>query len=137
MIIGFLLLVLAALQLIGTPIGIALGLSSIATTILFTNESLASLALLVFDTLQHSDLLAIPFLVLLGALLSTGGVVRRIVRFAVACFGHLGGGLAIACVPASMVFAALAGASPVAVMALGSIVITVVSMLLHMVLPDD
>ncbi len=119
----FLLLALVALLAIGTPIGMALGLASIVTSLLFTDLSLAAMARRLFEALQHQGLQAIPFFLLAGALLSTGGVARRILGLAVACIGHLRGGLAMACVPACMVFAALAGSSPVAAVAIGSIVV--------------
>jgi C4-dicarboxylate transporter, DctM subunit len=119
----FLLLALVALLAIGTPVGMALGLAAIVTSLLFTDVSLAAIAARLLETLQHHGLQAIPFFILAGALLSTGGVARRILGFAVACIGHLRGGPALACVPACMVFAALAGSSPVAVVAIGSIVI--------------
>ncbi len=55
--------------------------------------------------------------------MSTGGVARRIIRFAIALVGHVRGGLAIASVFACMMFAALSGSSPATVVAIGSIVI--------------
>ena len=55
--------------------------------------------------------------------MSTGGVAKRIIRFAVACVGHFPGGLAIASVLACMMFAALSGSSPATVVAIGTIVI--------------
>jgi C4-dicarboxylate transporter, DctM subunit len=55
--------------------------------------------------------------------MSTGGVAARIIRFSIACVGHLPGGLAIAGVLACMMFAALSGSSPATVVAIGSIVI--------------
>ena len=68
-------------------------------------------------------LLAIPFFVLAGNFMTTGGVARRMILFAVACVGHLPGGLAIASVLACMLFAAVSGSSPATVVAIGSIVI--------------
>jgi C4-dicarboxylate transporter DctM subunit len=62
MTIAFLFLTLGALLLIGTPIGMALGLAGIVTSLLFTDESLASLAQRLFQTLQHQGLQAIPIL---------------------------------------------------------------------------
>ena len=56
--------------------------------------------------------------------MSTGGVARRIIRFAVATVGHLRGGMAIASVFACMLFAALSGSSPATVVAIGTIAIT-------------
>ena len=55
--------------------------------------------------------------------MSTGGVARRIIRFAIAVVGHFQGGLAIAGVFACMLFAALSGSSPATVVAIGTIVI--------------
>jgi C4-dicarboxylate transporter DctM subunit len=121
--IAFLFVSLFALLLIGAPIAIALGLSSVATILLFSNDSLASLALKLFETMQHYTLLAIPFFILSSAFLTTGGVARRIIRFAMACVGHLRGGFAMAGVLACMLFAAVSGSSPATVVAIGSIVI--------------
>jgi C4-dicarboxylate transporter DctM subunit len=121
--IAFLFVSLFALLLIGAPIAIALGLSSVATSLLFSNDSLASLALKLFETMQHYTLLAIPFFILSSAFLTTGGVARRIIRFAMACVGHLRGGFAMAGVLACMLFAAVSGSSPATVVAIGSIVI--------------
>jgi C4-dicarboxylate transporter DctM subunit len=67
--------------------------------------------------------MAIPFFILGGALMSTGGVAKRLVRFAVACVGHIRGGLAISAVLACTFFAAVSGSSPATVVAVGSIMI--------------
>jgi C4-dicarboxylate transporter DctM subunit len=71
----------------------------------------------------HYTLLAIPFFILASNFMSTGGVAKRIIRFSIACVGHLQGGLAIAGVFACMLFAALSGSSPATVVAIGTIVI--------------
>ena len=55
--------------------------------------------------------------------MSTGGVARRMVTFAIAAVGHMRGGLAIASILACMLFAAVSGSSPATVVAIGSIVI--------------
>jgi C4-dicarboxylate transporter DctM subunit len=109
--------------LIGMPIAISLGLSSVVAILLFGKSSLASLSLKLFDTSEHYTLMAIPFFILGGALMSTGGVAKRLVRFAVACVGHIRGGLAIAAVLACTFFAAVSGSSPATVVAVGSIMI--------------
>ncbi|MGB4874873.1 MAG: TRAP transporter large permease, partial [Candidatus Competibacter sp.] len=93
------------------------------TILFFTNDSLASMSLKLFDTMEHYTLLAIPFFILASAFLTTGGVARRLIRFAIAAVGHLHGGLAIASVLACMLFAAVSGSSPATVAAIGSIVI--------------
>lgn len=108
---------------IGMPIAISLGLSSIITIVFFSQDSLASMTIKMFETSEHYTLMAIPFFVLAGVLMSTGGVAKRMVNFAIAAVGHLRGGLAIASVLACMLFAAVSGSSPATVVAIGSIVI--------------
>ncbi len=111
-------------MLLGMPIALALGLSSITTILLFSHDSLASIALKLFESLsEHYTLLAIPFFILSSSFLSTGGVAKRIIRFAMSLVGHIQGGLAMASVMACMIFAAVSGSSPATVAAIGSIVI--------------
>ena len=106
------------------PIAFALGLSSITTILLFSSDSLASIALKLLEaTSEHYTLLAIPFFILSSTFLSTGGVAARIINFAIDCVGWIRGGLAMASVLACMIFAAVSGSSPATVAAIGSIVI--------------
>jgi len=118
-----LFVMLFVFMFLGMPISIALGLSSLLTIMLFAQDSLASLAIKLFETSEHYTLMAIPYFILGGALMSTGGVAKRLVRFAVACVGHIRGGLAIAAVLACTFFAAVSGSSPATVVAIGSIMI--------------
>ena len=112
------------LMMIGVPIAISLGLSSTLFLLWFSDTSLASIAQTLFEAFEgHFTLLAIPFFILASSFMTTGGVARRIIRFSIACVGHLRGGLAIAGVFACMLFAALSGSSPATVVAIGSIVI--------------
>ncbi|WP_434928808.1 TRAP transporter large permease [Shewanella sp. HL-SH8] len=124
MTIATLFITLLVCMLIGMPIAIALGFSSVLTILLFSNDSLASIALKLYEsTSEHYTLLAIPFFILSSAFLSTGGVARRIIDFAMDSVGHIRGGLAMASVMACMLFAAVSGSSPATVAAIGSIVI--------------
>ncbi|MEK7991377.1 MAG: TRAP transporter large permease [Thiotrichaceae bacterium] len=123
MTIAFLFGLLFFLLLIGVPVAIALGLSSVLTILFFSDDSLASLSLKLFQGMEHATLLAIPFFILSSAFLSTGGVAQRLIRFAVACVGSIRGGMAMASVLACMLFAAVSGSSPATVVAIGSIVI--------------
>jgi C4-dicarboxylate transporter DctM subunit len=112
------------LLFVGVPIAIALGLSSMVFLLIYSEASLASIAQTLFSAFEgHYTLLAIPFFILASTFMSTGGVARRIIRFAIAIVGHFRGGLAIASVFACMMFAALSGSSPATVVAIGSIVI--------------
>ncbi|MDP4609112.1 MAG: TRAP transporter large permease subunit [Burkholderiaceae bacterium] len=114
---------LFALMAMGIPVAISLGLSSLLTIVFFSQDSLASMSIKLFETSEHYTLLAIPFFVLAGNLMSTGGVAKRMVRFAIASVGHMRGGLAIASIMACMLFAAVSASSPATVVAIGSIVI--------------
>jgi C4-dicarboxylate transporter DctM subunit len=122
--VAILFALIIALMMVGVPISVALGLSSILFLLSFSDGSLTSVAQTMFSAFQgHYTLLAIPFFILASTFMSTGGVARRIIRFAIAIVGHVKGGLAIASVLACMMFAALSGSSPATVIAIGSIVI--------------
>ena len=112
------------LLLIGVPIAVSLGFSSIMFLLVLSDTSLASIAQTMFQAMAgHYTLLAIPFFILASSFMSTGGVAKRIIRFSIAIVGHFHGGLAIAGVFACMLFAALSGSSPATVVAIGTIVI--------------
>ncbi|MBU1835983.1 MAG: TRAP transporter large permease subunit, partial [Alphaproteobacteria bacterium] len=82
LIIGFLL--------IGVPIAVSLGLASILFQLWFSDTSLGAVAQAIFQAMAgHYTLLAIPFFILASSFMSTGGVAKRIIRFAIACVGHL------------------------------------------------
>ena len=119
-----LFLMIVGLMLLGLPIAVSLGFSSIIFLLVLSDSSLASIAQTFFQAMAgHYTLLAIPFFVLASSFMSTGGVAKRIIRFSIALVGHFPGGLAIAGVFACMMFAALSGSSPATVVAIGSIVI--------------
>ncbi len=124
MAILLLFLMVVGLMLIGVPIAVSLGLSSIIFLLMHSDGSLASVAQTLFSAFEgHYTLLAIPFFILASVFMSTGGVAHRIIRFAIAVVGSFRGGLAMASVFACMMFAALSGSSPATVVAIGSIVI--------------
>ncbi|MDA0118362.1 TRAP transporter large permease [Vibrio sp. T11.5] len=120
----FLFIMVVGFMLIGVPIAVSLGLSSILFLMMHSDASLASVAQTLFNAFAgHYTLLAIPFFILASSFMSTGGVAKRIIRFAIAMVGWFRGGLAMASVVACMMFAALSGSSPATVVAIGSIVI--------------
>ncbi len=124
MAVALLFAMIIGMMLIGVPIAVSLGLSSVVFLLIHSNGSLASVAQTLFSAFDgHYTLLAIPFFILASTFMSTGGVARRIIRFAIAIVGHFQGGLAIASVLACMMFAALSGSSPATVVAIGGIVI--------------
>ncbi|MCH9758231.1 MAG: TRAP transporter large permease [Proteobacteria bacterium] len=112
------------LLLVGVPVAVALGFSSVLFLLWFSESSLASVAQTFLSAFEgHFTLLAVPFFILASSFMTTGGVAQRIIRFSIACVGHLPGGLAIAGVFSCMMFAALSGSSPATVVAIGTIVI--------------
>lgn len=123
MTILFLFATLFLLMFIGVPVAISLGLAGSTAIMFFSQDSVRSLAIKLFETSEHYTLLAIPFFLLAGSFMTTGGVARRLIDFANACVGHIRGGLAIGSVLACMLFAALSGSSPATVAAVGSIAI--------------
>lgn len=124
MTILFLFASLFVLMFIGVPVAVSLGLAGSTTIMLFSPDSVRSLAIKLFETSEHYTLLAIPFFLLAGSFMTTGGVAKRLIDFANACVGHIRGGLAIGSVLACMLFAALSGSSPATVAAVGSIAIS-------------
>jgi len=124
MAVALLFIVIITLLLLGVPIAVALGFSSVLFLLTLSDTSLAAVAQTLFQAMfGHYTLLAIPFFILASTFMSTGGVAKRIIRFSIACVGHFHGGLAIAGVFACMMFAALSGSSPATVVAIGGIVI--------------
>jgi C4-dicarboxylate transporter DctM subunit len=118
--------ILFALLFTGMPISIALGLTVLAFLALVSSLSLETIAIVsqkLFTGLDNFVIMAIPFFVLSGALLSAGGAARRIIRFATALVGWMPGGLAMAAVLSCAFFAAISGSSPATVVAIGSIML--------------
>jgi C4-dicarboxylate transporter DctM subunit len=108
--------------LLSVPVAVALGLSTMITAYIFEGgDLLIDLASNLFTQLDKYALMAIPMFILAGNLLSKGGSAKRIIEFAKAFVGHLPGGLPIAAIFASIIFAAVSGSSPATVAAIGSI----------------
>ena len=68
-------------------------------------------------------LLAIPFFLLAGELMNAGGLSKRIVDFAIACVGHIRGGLGIVAIFAAVIMASLSGSAAADSAALAAILI--------------
>ena len=120
---AFLVVILLLALIAGVPIAIALGLASIVTLALTADQSTVALAQRFFSGVQTPALLAIPFFILAGTFMTTGGVARRMIAFANALVGHFRGGLAMAALLACALFAAVSGSSPATVVAVGTIMI--------------
>jgi tripartite ATP-independent transporter DctM subunit len=76
-----------------------------------------------FNSLNKFPLAAIPFFILAGNLMETGGISRRLVEFAKSIVGGVQGGLPMTCVLTCMIFAAVSGSSVATTFAIGAILI--------------
>jgi len=119
----FLFLLLLLLLILGVPVAVALGLASAVSMLLFSDLSLISAGQKFFNATQVYLLLAVPFFILAGAFMTTGGVARRMIHFANALVGHYRGGLALAALLGSAFFAAVSGSATATVVAIGSVMI--------------
>ena len=121
MVIATLFILLFALMIFGVPVAVALGTTTLITSFFFTDMDLMGIPSKVFDGLNKYTLMAIPMFILAGSLLSRGSSASRIIEFAKTLVGHLPGGLPIAAILASIIFAAVSGSSPATVAAIGSV----------------
>ena len=116
-----LFLVFAVCIAIGAPISISLGIGSLAAVIFGDlGVSAAVIAQRIFGGLQSTSIMAIAFFILAGNLMASGGISRRIVKFANCLIGNIRGSMGVALVLACAFFAALSGSAPATVVAIGS-----------------
>ena len=119
----YLLAAFFLLLLMGVPIAVCLGLATVVALVFGGDISLAITAQTMFTGVNSFSLLAIPFFVLAGNLMASGGISRRLVNFANLIVGGMTGGLAIVSVLASMIFAAISGSCPATTAAIGGIML--------------
>lgn len=103
---------LVGFLLLGVPIAVSLGLTAVLAFV-FMGEGfvLPMIAQRMYSATTGFTLLAIPFFILAGNLMNTGGITRRVFRFALALVGHLRGGLGHVNVVSSMIFSGMSGAA--------------------------
>lgn len=112
-----------ALLFLGVPIAVILGITTLVCLVFFTSTPLHIITQQLFNALDKFVLLAIPFFILAGAVMTRGGIARKLVAFVNALVGWFPGGLAMAGILACIFFAAISGSSPATVVAIGSIMI--------------
>src|ERR1700683_93111 len=115
---------LLALMACGMPISIALGLSVLVYLFILSDVDPKMVGLKLFTSLDRFEIMAIPFFILAGNLLTTGGVARRMIDFATSLIGHWYGGLGLAGVVACALFAAISGSSVATVVGIGSVILS-------------
>ena len=109
----------AIMLIIGVPIALALGAAT-AITLYFIDMPTAVVGQRIFTALDSSSIMAIPFFVLAGNLMTQGGISRRIVDLANAMVGGVRGGLFYVMIISCAFFAALSGSAPATVIAIGA-----------------
>ena len=104
--------VMVALMLIGVPVAVAMGITAVGTFVLLGEGSiLAMIAQRMYAATTGFTLLAIPFFILAGNLMNTGGITNRIFQFANSLIGHVKGGLGHVNVLASLIFSGMSGSA--------------------------
>ena len=123
MLIAAVCIIFFVLLFMGVPIAVILGVSTAVCMMLFTSTPLHIVAQQLFNALDNFVLLAIPFFILAGSIMTRGGIARRLIEFVNALVGWFPGGLGMAGILACIFFAAISGSSPATVVAIGSIMI--------------
>jgi C4-dicarboxylate transporter DctM subunit len=108
---------------IGVPIAFVLGLTPLTSMILRGETPLVLVAQRIFTGIDSPVLMAVPFFILAGNIMSSGGMTRRLVSFCNILVGSFRGGLAYINVVISMIFAGITGAAVADTSAVGSILI--------------
>lgn len=124
-IIGIVVLVVSFFFLltVGVPIAYSIGVAGVLTMLVHIDSlpALTTYALRMASGLDSFALLAIPFFILAGNIMNSGGIALRLIDFAKVLVGRLPGGLAVVNVVANMLFGAISGSAAAAASAIGSI----------------
>ena len=111
------------LLLMTVPIGYAIGISSLIAIYYYSDIPLMMIAQKTITGVDSFPLLAIPFFMLAGNLMSSGGIAKRLVNFFDTLFGHVTGGLGMVTIVVCMFFAAISGSAVATVSAVGAFMI--------------
>lgn len=118
----FLFLSFVVLLLLGFPVAFSLGVSSLFY-LLVKGVPLSIIPQKMYSGIDSFVLLCIPAFIVAGNLMNTAGITRRIINFSNAIVGHIRGGLALANVAASMIFAGISGTALADTASIGAILI--------------
>jgi C4-dicarboxylate transporter DctM subunit len=121
--IPFICVCFFTLLFMGLPIAVILGVTTTASLVIFSNTPLHIISQQLFNALDNFILLAIPYFILAGAIMTHGGIAKKLIAFVNALVGWFPGGLAMAGILGCIFFAAISGSSPATVVAIGSIMI--------------
>ena len=107
---------------LSVSVAVSIGLASVLG-IQVSGANMLLSAKEIFNSINKFPLAAIPFFILAGNLMETGGISRRLVEFAKSIVGGVQGGLPMTCVLTCMIFAAVSGSSVATTFAIGAILI--------------
>jgi C4-dicarboxylate transporter DctM subunit len=119
---ALIILASVALVLLGAPLFVGVGVGTLAAWTLIRDGSSATIITDMFEASKKQELLAIPFFVLAGNIMTSGSIARRLIMLVKVAMGGIPGGLGIGAILGCAFFAAISGSSPVTVIAIGSIV---------------
>lgn len=108
---------------LSVPVGYAIGISTVFTFIFFSQMPLITVAQCMTTGLDSFPMMAIPFFILAGTIMSTGGVARRLVDVFYDIVGHITGGLAMVTAVTCMFFGAISGSANATTSAIGGIMV--------------
>ena len=111
------------LMLIGIPVAIAIGMASLIGIGGFTTLPLVVLPQQAYVALDKFPLAAIPFFILAGNLMTSGGISRRLVELVESCVYSIRGGILLTCVFTALIFGAVSGSSVATTLAIGAVLI--------------
>lgn len=113
----------ALLCVIGVPIAISLGLSTLATIICSQTLPIEYMAQVCFTSIDSFPIMAIPFFIAAGEYMGAGGLSKRLLNLADEIVGGLYGGIGLTAVVTCMFFGAISGSGPATVAAIGALTI--------------
>ena len=120
--VGWLIFIMGlVLMIVGAPLYVVIGVAVLLCVKLLGNGELISVADDMYGAVKKEVLLAIPFFVLAGGLMTAGSIAERLIRFAQGIVAWVPGGVAVSTVVACLLFAAISGSAPVTVIAIGGI----------------
>lgn len=111
------------LLFLSVPIGYSIGIATLLSLLIHSDIPLLVIAQNSIAGVDSFPLLAIPFFMLAGNLMSSGGIAKRLVNFFESCIGHKTGGLGMVTVVVCMFFAAISGSAVATVSAVGAFMI--------------
>lgn len=109
--------------MIGVPVGFAIGGATMLSMFLFSDLNMIISAQYAYSSIFSFTVMAIPFFMLAGTIMSTGGIARRIVKFASSIIGFINGAVGSVALISCMFFGALSGSGMATTSAIGGMMI--------------